>query len=132
MLTDEQVRQEIVNARGDSDVYGLVEKIAYFLHLRTPKDSALINWSAAEDTLLRWSDSSDRLVLRADSSFGKQLHKLLEDRAYDKSQERSFFGNNSYIPDADWKTAQHELAKQVLWQQCKITVPLYPGEPFIS
>jgi len=132
MLTDEQVKQEITSAPENSDVYGIVEKIAYFLHLRRPQDSALANWYTAEDTLLKWSSSPNRSDLKADSNFREPIHKLLEVRAYDKFLERAFFHNPNYIPDADWKTAQHELGKQILWQQCKIVVPFSPGESFWS
>jgi len=51
--------------------------------------------------------------------------------AYDKYQERLLFHDNDNAY-ADWMTAKHELAKQVLWQQSKIIVPLYPGQPFRS
>jgi hypothetical protein len=129
MLTDEQVMLEIMGAGPGSDIHGLVEKVAYFLHLRSPGDSALGNWSTAQNVLLGWSGHEDGKELRQDSGFGEQVHGLLNNQAYRSFQRRLFFNDpvNFY---ADWMTAQHELGKQVLWQQLKIVVPLYPGQPF--
>lgn len=121
MLTDEQIRQEITSAQEGSDIHGLVEKIAYFLHLEFSQISADKNWHDAQDTLLRWSDSPYRKELRADSSFGVQVHKMLNHRAYDNYQSGLFF-NDPLNVYADWMTAQHKLGKQVLWQQCKVNV----------
>ncbi len=128
MLTDEQVRQEITSAREDSDTHGLVEKIAYFLHLKNPQISADENWYTAQDTLLRWSDCKFRKELREDSSFGKQIHGLLNNIAYGSYRERVFFCNPMNMYE-DWMTAKHKLGEQVLWQQSKIVVPMYPPRP---
>lgn len=125
MLIDEQVRQEITSAREGSDIHGLVGKIAFFLHLKSNSADADTNWFSAQDILLKWSDSPYRKGLRADSSFGKQIHEMLNDRAYQNYRRRFFFcdGMNAY---EDWMTAQYELGKQVLWQQSKIHVGMYP------
>lgn len=121
MLTDEQVRQEITSAQKGSDIPGLVEKIAFFLHLKDSSKDTYENWFSAQDILLRWSDSDYRKELREDSSFGRQIHSMLNNRAYNSYQRRLFFHDAPNLYE-DWMTAQHELGKQVLWQQCKVYV----------
>jgi hypothetical protein len=121
MLTEEQIRQEINGAEENSDIHGLVEKIAYFFHIKTPEASAIENWDYSKDTLYRWSDCKYRPDLKDGPSFGERIHGVLSNSAYDKYKTRLFFHDspNSY---ADWMTAQHELGKQVLWQERGIIV----------
>jgi len=119
ILSDEQIRREIAGSNRGSDIYGLVEKMAFYLHLNYPSDSQEGDWYFAQETLLDWSDSVFRPGLRDGPSFGKHITRLLNHVAYEKSRTREFFHDspNSY---ADWIVAQEELAKQVLWQQAKV------------
>ncbi len=118
MLTTGEIKKEISTAERGSNLYGLVEMTAYYLHLRNPFNNPETNWSNAQTRILLWTESSHRESLREGVSFESKITQMLNNRAYECYDTRIFFieeGN----PCNDWTYARNDLAKQILWQQAK-------------
>lgn len=113
MLSDKDLMREISNARRGSDIHGLVEKIAYYLHFENPANSSTSDWFKAQVILFKWSDDEPRRDLRDRDCFGDYVTEVLNHYAFlaynnDKYHDRSSFDY--------WMQAQDRLAQQVIWQ----------------
>jgi len=127
MLNGDEIWQEITSAQRGSDIHGLVEKIAYFLYLRrSNRVSADTNWYDAQDILVGWTQCDSGRGLRNEPSFERAIYRSIDQRAYEiyrkKASDLNTDDYDMVTPHEDWMTAQHELAKQVLEQECGIEV----------
>ena len=109
------IGREIREAKEGSDVFGLVQKIAYSYHLKNTQCSSEENWCMAQASLNIWAvfqtnleNSSFKLPLE------EALHQLLNNNAYNRFKVRDFWGDLG-TSFGDWIYAQDSLAQHVIY-----------------
>lgn len=115
--------QEIATAQRGSDTHGLLEKIAFHLHLKNKAHSQDSNWFIAQSTLLRWAGYQREHSTDFEPPLENSLHRLLNHYAYDHSDFPLCLEDKPEIPSSpfnDWMYAQDRLAKQILHQVTRI------------
>lgn len=114
MLTDDDVRLEIISAKEGCDIHGLIDKIANQLHSDNPTNSEESDWFFAQTILYKWTEHEHRTNLREEPGFGFQVTRLLNHYAYNayKNDKSSCKGTSFDY----WMRAQNELAEQVIRQ----------------
>ena len=110
-----QVRTEIADSQIGSDVYGLVEKMAFHYHLRDRSRSNDDNWLMAIDNFGKWCEYQVNRFSNINLPLEDSIHNSLCSHAYEHSQGRDFSDKEGSSLD-DWIYAQNELAKQVMHQ----------------
>ena len=106
---------EIQGAQRGSDVFGLVEKIAYLTHLDNPRNTPEINWESAQNTLFKWAENKYRDFPELRMGFEAIVHDILSHDAYNRHQYRDFWERESReTPFDDWVYAQDQFARQVM------------------
>ena len=109
------IQKEISEAQKGSDTYGLIENIAFSLHLRKPSRSSDDNWFDAQNRLSRWCDYHINHMKDLQPPIESDIHKSLNHRAYNKHEGDEFWDEPS-SPFDDWMYALRDKAEQVIWQ----------------
>jgi len=113
MLSDIDIKCEIMEARRGSDIHGLVDKIADQLHTRNPANSPESDWFFAQTVLYKWTEGTYRVGLREGANFGNRITELLNHYAFLAYNNDRMDKKNSFDY---WMQAQRKLAEQVIGQ----------------
>ncbi len=54
-VSEQIIRESVAAAEQGSDIFGVLEKIAYFLYLQKPTNSSENNWFSANECFIRWA-----------------------------------------------------------------------------
>lgn len=107
MVNLEDIEISVKKAEKGSDIYGVIEKAAYKVHLAWPERRAELNWYDAQRQFIEWAKTRDYDL--TGKSVEEDLKEALRFSAYDK---KGFRGTSF----DDWMKAQDELADKIyLW-----------------
>ena len=100
----DELESSIRTAEKGSDIYGLVEKIAYKLSRDYPWESEDSNWFYAQGVLLHYS--LNKIFLRHEATLPERIKDFLNFSAHMYRYSGSPFDN--------WMNAQNELAGLII------------------
>ena len=98
------IYNSISSARSGSDIHGVLEKIAYRLHLRDNRNMAGANWNSAKEAFRHWEEKRPLLSDRRTPE--QDLKELLDFRAYS-------YTNRGGTAFDNWMSAQNNLAEEI-------------------
>lgn len=99
------IYEAVSNAQHGSDTQGVLEKIAYGLHLREPRASEGSNWNSAKEAFVSWLRGGP--VCISQHSHKEYLKAVLNSFAH-------YYRDDGRTPFEHWMQAQNEIAQSIL------------------
>lgn len=101
----EEIRTAIKNAQLGSDIYGVLEKVAYKVNLENSNSKSVSNWYEAQLRFTRWAIT--QIPYMFTKSFESYLRGWLQHQAYGYRHS----GGTSFD---HWMKAQYDYADEVI------------------